>query len=138
MICETWWTEASTTNIKGYSLFRKGRTGKRGGGVRIYVDELIKSYCISNINLSNDNIEQIWRSTEIGTEKILCGCYYRTGDSDVNYCKEIVKSISTAKKLVESKKYTGLIIGGDFNFCFLCRRHRGLADMRFENNHHMH
>jgi hypothetical protein len=41
MICETWWTEASTTNIKGYSLFRKDRTGKRGGGVCIYVDELI-------------------------------------------------------------------------------------------------
>jgi hypothetical protein len=53
---------------------------------------------------------------EIGTEKILCGCYYRTGDSDVNYCKEIVKSISTEKKLEESKKYTGLIIRGDFNF----------------------
>ena len=116
MICETWWTDVSTTNINGYSLFRKDRIGKRGGGVCIYVDESIKSYCISNADLSNENIEQIWCSVEIGNEKILRGCYYRPGDTDVNYCKEIVESINTAKKLVESKKYNGLLIGGDFNF----------------------
>jgi hypothetical protein len=40
------------------------------------------------------------------------GCYYHTGYSDVNYCKEIVETIISAKKLVESKKYTGLLIGG--------------------------
>ena len=48
MICETWWTEASTTNIKGYTLFRRDRIGKRGGGVCIYVNDLIKAYNISN------------------------------------------------------------------------------------------
>ena len=66
--------------------------------------------------MSNDKVEQIWCSIEIGDERVLCGCFYRTGDSDNNYCKEVIKSINTAKKLVDGKKYTGLIIGGDFNF----------------------
>jgi hypothetical protein len=48
MISETW----STINIKRYSLFRKDRAGKRGGGVFIYEEESIKSYCISNVNFT--------------------------------------------------------------------------------------
>ena len=116
MICETWWTDASVTNIEGYNLFKKDRELKRGGGVCMYVDNSVKSYDISNIVLKNENIEQIWCSIEIGDESILCGCFYRTGDSDVSYCKELVNSIKIAKGLLTSKKYTGLLIGGDFNF----------------------
>jgi hypothetical protein len=116
MICETWWTEASVTNIKGYSIFRKDRTGKRGGGVCIFVEDSIKSYSLSNADFSNDKVEQIWCSIEIGDEKLLCGCFYRTGDSDIKYCKEVINSVNTARKLIDGKKYTGILIGGDFNF----------------------
>ena len=38
------------------------------------------------------------------------------GDSNLNYCNEIITSIKTAKKLVGSKKFSGLLIGKDFNF----------------------
>ena len=41
MICETWWTEASVTNIKGCSIYRKDRIGKRSGGVCIFIDDSI-------------------------------------------------------------------------------------------------
>ncbi len=71
IICETWWTEASATNIIGYSLFRKDRTDKKGGGVCIFVEESIKSYSISHPKLSNKNIEQVWCVIEVGGEKIL-------------------------------------------------------------------
>jgi hypothetical protein len=53
---------------------------------------------------------------EVGREKILCGCCYRTGDSDLNYCKNIIDSIDSAQKLIDNKSFTGLLIGGDFNF----------------------
>jgi hypothetical protein len=61
-----------------------------------------------------------WKSSQITKLKkyygnalpCVSGCYYHTGYSDVNYCREIVETIISAKKLVESKKYTGLLIGG--------------------------
>ena len=56
MICETWWTEASVTNINGYTLFRKDRTSKKGGGVCIFIEDSIKAYSIPNANLSNDKM----------------------------------------------------------------------------------
>jgi hypothetical protein len=33
MVCETWWTDQSVTNIKGLNLFRTDREHSRGGGV---------------------------------------------------------------------------------------------------------
>jgi hypothetical protein len=85
MICETWWTESSVSNIKGYSLFRRDRINKIGRGVRNYVKDSINSYCVAEINLSSDKIEQVWCSIEIGNERVLCGVIYRTGDSELNY-----------------------------------------------------
>ena len=38
------------------------------------------------------------------------------GDSNLNYCNEIITSINTAKKLVGSKKFSGLLIGKDLIF----------------------
>ena len=35
MVCETWWTDQSATNIVGFNLFRKDREFSRGGGVCI-------------------------------------------------------------------------------------------------------
>ncbi len=32
MVCETWWTDVSVTNIPGYSLFKKNRNSSKGGG----------------------------------------------------------------------------------------------------------
>ena len=62
-----------------------------------------------------------WCSIETGDERILCGCFYRTGESDTSYCQEVIKSINTAKKLIVDKKYTGLLITGDFNFSSIKR-----------------
>jgi hypothetical protein len=116
MISETWWTSNSVTNIKGYTLFRMDRRDGRGSGVCIYIKEDIKAYEVSEKCLNNPNVEQIWCVVELGLEKVLCGCIYRTGVSDLNNCGDIIKSIKYAHSSNINKKFTGVLICGDFNF----------------------
>ena len=106
----------STTNIPGYSLFRKDRSTRRGAGVCIYVQENIKSYEIHDKDLINENIEQIWCLIEVGKEKILCGCIYRTGLSSSEKCVDIKVSLNKAYAFKKSNKCTGILICGDFNY----------------------
>jgi hypothetical protein len=91
-ISETWWTEISATNISGFNLFRKERD-VRGGGVSSGIKNNIKSYIIDYIQLTSREIEQIWCFVEIGSEKIICGCIYRTGTSNNIENLAIIRSI---------------------------------------------
>ena len=116
MVCETWWTEESATNIDGFSLFRKDREYSRGGGVGIYVANSIKSYQVTEECFLDNKIEQVWCSIEIGLDNILCGCIYRTGVSDISNCEKITKSIRYAYDAWQKGKYSGILICGDFNF----------------------
>ena len=59
MVCETWWTSESATNIEGFNLFRKDREQGRGVGVGIYVINSIKSYQVTEKCLLDDRIEQV-------------------------------------------------------------------------------
>ena len=116
MVCETWWTDQSVTNIKGFNLFRTDREHSRGGGVCIYITDLVKSYQVNEKCLLDKSIEQVWCSIEIGLDNILCGCIYRTGVSDVLNCQKIIKSIQYAFESRQNGKYSGILICGDFNF----------------------
>ena len=116
MVCETWWTEESATNIDGFNLFRKDREYGRGGGVGIYVENSVKSYPVSEKCLLDNKIEQVWCSIEIGSDNILCGCIYRTGVSDILNCEKITKSIRFAYDAWQKGKFYGILICGDFNF----------------------
>ena len=112
-ITETWWTELSLPCIEGYSLFRRDRTnGKRGGGVAIYVSEHITSAEVLDEALINKT-EQIWCTIKVDNVSILLGCIYRPNMLDD--IDEINLSLKTAKELVDSKLYSGLLVCGDFN-----------------------
>ena len=37
-VSETWWTDSSIKNIKGYSLYQKSSVGVKGGGACIHVN----------------------------------------------------------------------------------------------------
>ena len=101
-ISETWWSYTSATNIIGFNLFRKDRDG-RGGGACIYIKNNIESYTIDDILLNSREIEQIWCIVEIGSEKIICGCIYRTGTSSNIENLAIIRSIKQVSSLYHKK-----------------------------------
>ena len=115
-VCETWWTEKSATNIPGYNLYRKDHHFSRGGGLEIYIRDNLNSYPVNEKCLLEENVEKKWCVIEVGKEKILCGCIYRTGKSDIKNCVDITKSLEFANRFKQRKNCTGLLICGDFNF----------------------
>ena len=92
-ISETWWSDVSATNITGFNLFRRDIDG-RGGGVCIFIKDNINAYIIYGEFLNYAAIEQIWCIIEIGEEKVLCGCIYRTGSSSYIENLAIIRSLN--------------------------------------------
>lgn len=79
--CETKFNETSQTKLDGYSLIRKDREGRQGGGVCIYALEEIKMIEVKDDVLNSKEIEQIWCIIHHGVDKILVGCMYRPPSS---------------------------------------------------------
>ncbi len=114
-ISETWWSDISATNITGFNLFRRDRDG-RGGEVCIYIKDNINAYIIDDEFLNYAAIEQIWCIIEIGEEKVLCGCVYRTGSSSYTENLAIIRSLNQASCFYLKSKCSGILICGDFNY----------------------
>ena len=143
-IAETWFDESSTVSLNNFSsIFRKDRSGKhglmKGGGVAIYIRDGIEASEVTDQNLrqqfSKENVEQVWCQIIDGKERILIGCIYRRppGSSSENCIAEaaqINKSIFLAKLAVQSKKFTGLLIAGDFNYPGLSWDSEGLLNRK--------
>ena len=66
--------------------------------------------------MANVDVESIWCVVMVGGESVLVGCVYRPGDAGQGVSDLIDLEISRAKKLIDSKKFTGLLIAGDFNY----------------------
>nr|XP_047135571.1 uncharacterized protein LOC124812703 [Hydra vulgaris] len=116
-ITETWWNDTSATIIPGYNLYRRDRMNSRGGGVCIYVNDLIDSFEVSNEPYNNKNIEQIWCTIKMSNESILCGCIYRPGSDDLVNFQNVINSIKESYNYFSKTKiYTEVLICGDFNF----------------------
>ena len=61
-ITESWCNKDvidSEINIDGYTLYRKDRSGSKGGGVLLYVDNNLKSVPVNSLNLHTFN-DAIW------------------------------------------------------------------------------
>ena len=115
LITETWFSDLSITSIPNYNLNRKDRNG-RGGGIAIYVR---KELNVSEPSLFKSSYsEQVWLSIMLDKEHILVGCVYRPPNAnlDPRIDYEILQNIKLSKKLVDQKKFSGLMIAGDFNF----------------------
>nr|XP_047138938.1 uncharacterized protein LOC124814888 [Hydra vulgaris] len=116
-ITETWWNDTSATIIPGYNLYRRDRMNSRGGGVCIYVNDLIDSFEVNNEPYNNKNIEQIWCTIKMSNECILCGCIYRPGSDDLVNFQNVINSIKESYNYFSKTKiYTEFFICGDFNF----------------------
>lgn len=65
--------------------------------------------------LNSDKIEQCWCEIRIGCESILVGCIYRAPKIDLGNIRLTAEIFREAKRLVESKRYSSLLVAGDFN-----------------------
>ena len=116
MITETWFNEFSTPIISGYSLYQKNRNETIHGGVCIYVCESVVSVKVCDQSLSSTEVEVVWCEIKCGLDRVLVGCFYKIPGASASVCHEICRLIRSAKSEVEKKKYTALVIAGDFNF----------------------
>ena len=56
----------SVIGIDGYTVFRRDRTGRRGGGVALYVQSVIQSSIWSPKSSDNRTFELLWVRVGIG------------------------------------------------------------------------
>ncbi|CAF1149017.1 unnamed protein product [Brachionus calyciflorus] len=114
VVSETWFKEDSLMEVENYTLYKKVRNSGNGGGVAIYIKNSIKSIEIASLRTQLG--EQVWCSIIVGKEKILIGCQYRSTNTDRLVSNHLTRLITTAKNLVDSKKFTDLLVFGDYYF----------------------
>ena len=93
--------------LTGYVMFRKDRTGRRGGGVILYVKESIQAYEIK-LEREADCDEAVWCKIVSGNSKLTIGLVYRSpniNEEDNTKIKNAIKEVSKGE----------CIIMGDFN-----------------------
>ena len=115
-IAETWFNDKSLKNIESYTLYNRDRENIRGGGVAIYVSNSIDSHDCYDLAMSGSMSEQVWCVVDVGDDSIIVGCIYKPPFSDTATLNEINQGIARAKQLVDSGKYSSMLVVGDFNF----------------------
>lgn len=111
-ISETWLDhsiDSGFISLPEYTLFRKDRIGKRGGGVGVYVHNSLKAKLITH---SPENYEGkpefIFIEVKSGISKILIGCVYRPPKK--GFLTEFEAAFLNLYSL-----YDNIIVLGDFN-----------------------
>ena len=114
-ITETWWDDSHNWSaaMDGYKLFRKGRQGRRGGGVALYIRECFD--CLE-LNEGNDKVECLWVKIRGKANKadILVGVCYRPPNQDEETDEVFYK------RLAEVSQSLALVLVGDFNLPDIC------------------
>lgn len=128
-ISETWLNSAiadSLINIAGYLLYRQDRTNKSGGGVCIYIKQIIQGYraeCARIFAILHDAvaIDYIFVKVKLRSAELLVGCVYRPPDCTLeeNQC-----FCDSFEKLSEIR--SNVVIFGDFNYREIDWRRQGI------------
>ena len=117
-ITETWFDETSAPALPNYFIYQRDRPNDKHGGVAIYVKSNINATEIDlsqlHTNLICKHSEQLWLELKLPHETLLISCIYRPPNNNAAAFNEIVKVITHAKSAV-NKRYSGLIITGNFN-----------------------
>ena len=66
--------------------------------------------------MSGSMSEQVWCVVDVGDDSIIVGCIYKPPFSDTATLNDINQGIARAKQLVDSGKYSSMLVVGDFNF----------------------
>ncbi|KAK9747503.1 hypothetical protein QE152_g5270 [Popillia japonica] len=117
-VCETWLNASITAdliNIKNYTLIRKDRTLRAGGGVGIYVRNTFQFLPISTL----DAIEQLWISVQIGKQKFGVGTVYNPLQANYREFLDVLENSFIQCHLTTDEVFCL----GDFNIDLLKREH---------------
>ena len=127
-LCETWldqYTPDVLLNIDNYVMFRLDRSsnvtsGKRGGGICIYVKDKFSDYIsvLNELLNINDDIEQLWLQLACPNVKNKCiGCVYRPPKGSIPNClSNLEKSLDHLNNFNSE-----IILTGDFNINYNLR-----------------
>ena len=118
-VCETWRNPSITTemvNLYKHKLIRQDRnTGKRGGGLAIYLsDKLYDCTCVvSEYSTVTPDLEQLWISIhEVNVRKKIIGVVYRPPGGNAEKCLESLRNVLEKIQLDTNCETT---IMGDLN-----------------------
>ena len=100
----------------GYRSYHSVRSGRRGGGVSIYVDERFSSVEITNLSCNNSDIECVVVEITIRSKKIcLISCYRPPNNSNYDdFQNQLLTKLTKA-----SKTTADVILCGDLNIDLL-------------------
>lgn len=110
---KTWWDHSldQSAAMEGYKLFRRGRQGRIGIGVALYVRE-----CFDSVELSaeNEKVRFLWVKIRGKANKV--GVCYRPLNQD----EEADEAFN--KQLAEVIQLSVLVLIGDINLPDICRK----------------
>ncbi|TRZ14453.1 hypothetical protein HGM15179_012649 [Zosterops borbonicus] len=114
-ITETWWDDSQSwsTALDGYKLFRRDKSGRRGGGVTLYIKE---AFDAKGIETKEDGVECLWVRIKGKANKadILLGVCYRPPNQE-----EEVDNL-LYKQLENVSGSPTLVLVGNFNLPDIC------------------
>jgi hypothetical protein len=111
---ETWLSSSipdSLISLKGYTLFRRDRFGRRVGGVCMYfTNRVLTNFKIQPISVDFCGIEALFLGVHSKTVSFVLGCVYRPPSSSISDDKILIDFV---KGLADTSEK--IFIFGDFN-----------------------
>ena len=117
LLCETWMSANSPdVKLSGYNKFECRRTHKRGGGVCIFVNDMLTSKPRPDLQVSDTNFEQCMAEIILKKHKLLVGSLYRAPNTDQS--KFLCDYKNFIETLTNNSEYK-IILGMDHNLDLL-------------------
>ena len=120
---------ASSLDITGFTLYRKDRSGRPGGGVAVYIKESIKA--VRRNDLESDSLEILWLEICLNNLKFLLGTCYRPPNETNIFWDNLQEALD---KIYDGNVDKSILIG-DLN-CDMKTQH-GSKMIQFCNNNNM-
>ena len=117
LLCETWMSANSPDiRLPGYNKFECRQTHKRGGGVCIFVNELLSFRTRLDLHLDNVNFEHCLIEVKLKRHKLIVGSLYQAPNIDqAEFIKHYDQLISNLKSIPNCD----IVLGMDHNLDFL-------------------
>ena len=113
LVTESWCSDSVSDidiHISGYTLFRKDRPTKRGGGCLIYTSSHLDAHHFCHPSLES-HMESLWVSITTSIPSVIIGCIY----IPPNPSKMDLSSLIDIFNLIADTSFKAKIIAGDFN-----------------------
>ena len=141
ILCETWLNAKSDAlhAIEGYKFIQVNRNNRRGGGLRIYIQENIEAIKIDDLSGIYDTHEALFVKVPVSrTFSFSIGCIYRPPNCSISAFNEYLEEILLTNPSIINIK---CVIMGDFNIRInetdnyaLPYSHKNFINIMEENN----